>query len=74
MTQRELANRAGISYGTLRLIEDQGKGSMEAVVKLAFALGAETEFEALFPAKAPLSIDDVIERPQRQRVRRKAHP
>lgn len=71
MTQRELASRSGVSYSTLRQLEDSGKGSFEAVVKIAFALEAEAEFEALFPRRPYRTIDDVIGKPERKRVRAK---
>jgi transcriptional regulator with XRE-family HTH domain len=70
-TQRELAARSGVPYGTLRAFEETGKASFETVVKIAFALEAEDEFEALFPARVPKTMDDVIDRPARQRVRKK---
>ena len=34
-------------YGTLRAFEEPGKASFEIVVKIAFALEAEDEFEAV---------------------------
>lgn len=71
LTQRELAARSNVSYGSLRLFEETGKISLESLVKIAFALQAEAEFEGLFPARPPQSIEDVIDRPLRQRVRRK---
>jgi transcriptional regulator with XRE-family HTH domain len=71
LTQRELASKAGVSYGSLRLFEETGKVSFEAVVKIAFALEAEAEFERLFPPRPPKTLDDVIGRPIRQRVRKK---
>lgn len=70
LTQRELAARAGVSYSSLRIFEDTGKASLETVVKIAFVLGAEAEFAHLFPSRAPRTIEDVIERPLRQRVRK----
>ncbi|WP_348651957.1 helix-turn-helix transcriptional regulator [Rhizobium sp. 007] len=71
LTQRELATRAGVSYGSLRLFEEAGKISLEAIVKIAFVLEAEAEFEHLFPPRPPKTIDDVVGRPVRQRVRKK---
>lgn len=71
LTQRELAARAGVSYGSLRLFEQTGKISLEALVKIAFVLEGEPEFEHLFPPRRPKTIDDVVDRPVRQRVRRK---
>lgn len=70
LTQRELAARAGLSYSSLRIFEETGKISFESLVKIAFVLGAEQEFGNLFPAQAPLSIDDIVDRPLRQRVRK----
>jgi transcriptional regulator with XRE-family HTH domain len=69
MTQLELAERSGVPLGTLRLFERSGKASLEAVVKLAFVLDAADEFERLFYAKPPLTIDDVVGQPNRKRVR-----
>ncbi|MFK0209190.1 helix-turn-helix domain-containing protein [Agrobacterium sp. NPDC090283] len=71
LTQRELAARSNVSYGSLRLFEETGKISLESLVKIAFALEAEAEFEGLFPCRPPQNINDVIDRPLKQRVRRK---
>ncbi len=71
LTQRELASRSNVSYGSLRLFEETGKISLESLVKIAFALEAEAEFERLFLGRPPQNIDDVIDRPLKQRVRRK---
>jgi transcriptional regulator with XRE-family HTH domain len=71
LTQRELASRSGVSYGSLRLFEETGKASFEAVVKIAFALEAETEFETLFPPRPAKTLDEIVGRPVKQRVRKK---
>jgi transcriptional regulator with XRE-family HTH domain len=71
LTQRELAARSGVSYGSLRLFEETGKISLEGLVKIAFVLEAEAEFEHLFPPRPPKTIADVIGRPVRQRVRKR---
>jgi transcriptional regulator with XRE-family HTH domain len=71
LTQRDLAQRSGVSYGSLRLFEETGKASFEAVVKIAFALEAETEFEALFPPRPTKTLDEIVGRPVKQRVRKK---
>nr|WP_037084559.1 helix-turn-helix transcriptional regulator [Rhizobium sp. CF122] len=71
LTQRELATRSDVSYGSLRLFEESGKISLESLVKIAFILEAEVEFEHLFPIRPPRTIDDVVDRPLKQRVRRK---
>jgi transcriptional regulator with XRE-family HTH domain len=71
LTQRELAERSGVSYGSLRLFEETGKASFEAVVKIAFALEAESEFESLFPQRPVRTLEEIIGRPVKQRVRKK---
>lgn len=71
LTQAGLAERAQLSLGTLKLFERTGKASSEFIVRLAFALNAEKEFDALFPSAAPKSIDDVIAKPRRLRGRRR---
>lgn len=70
LTQRELAAKAGVSYSSLRVFEDTGKASLETVLRIAFVLGAEAEFAKLFPSRAPRTIDDIADRPLRQRVRK----
>jgi transcriptional regulator with XRE-family HTH domain len=70
LTQRELAAKAGVSYSSLRVFEDTGKASLETVVRIAFVLGTEAEFAQLFPSRAPRTINDIADRPLRQRVRK----
>lgn len=70
LSQAGLAERAGVSLGTLKQFERTGKASLGVVVRVAFALGAEREFDSLFPPSAPRSIEDVVARPRRQRGRR----
>ncbi len=70
LTQRDLAAKSGVSYSSLRLFEETGKISLEALVKIAFVLGAEGEFSQLFPTQAPRTIDDVIDRLPRKRARK----
>ena len=70
LTQRDLAAKSGVSYSSLRLFEETGKISLEALVKIAFVLGAEGEFKQLFPTQAPRTIDDVIDRLPRKRARK----
>lgn len=71
LTQKDLAEKSGVSYGSLRLFEEKGKISLEALVKIAFILEAETEFENLFPPRPKRTIDEIVGQPIRQRVRKK---
>ncbi len=70
LTQEGLASRADVSLGTLKLFEREGKASLETVLRIAFVLDAATEFDLLFPAAPVMSIDDVPDKPARQRGRR----
>lgn len=71
LSQEGLASRAGVSLGTLKLFERSGKASLETVLRIAFALGAEQEFGELFPPQPISRIEDVIEVAPRKRGRRK---
>ncbi|MEO9228411.1 MAG: helix-turn-helix transcriptional regulator [Devosia sp.] len=71
LTQEGLANRANVSLGTLKLFERTGKASLETTVRIAFALGAEREFDSLFPHQQISRIEDVIEAAPRKRGRKK---
>jgi transcriptional regulator with XRE-family HTH domain len=71
LTQEGLAARAQVSLGTLKLFERSGKASLEFLIAIAFALGAESEFENVFPPRPRKSIEDVIAKPPRLRGRRK---
>ncbi len=44
-TQKDLASMAGGSYSAVRAFEKSGEGAFETLVKIAFALNAEKEFE-----------------------------
>jgi len=71
LSQEGLAQRAQVSLGTLKLFERTGKASIEFLLQLAFALGAEKEFGDLFPPQYPKSIEDVLSKPHRRRGTRK---
>lgn len=70
LTQAGLAARAGVSLGSLKSFESTGKASFETVVRIAFALRAETEVEMLFPPQPIFSIKDVVDVAPRKRGRR----
>ncbi len=60
LTQEQLAERAGVSLGSLRRFEQTGRISFESLVALSFALGCESELDGLFSKPAYSSIEDVI--------------
>lgn len=70
LTQSGLAKRADVSLGTLKHFERTGNASIEFLLAIAFALDAEKEFEALFPARPYKTIADVVEKKPRLRGRR----
>lgn len=55
MTQIELAERSGVSLGSLKRFEQTGKISFESLLRLAHILGRLEEFEVLFSPKEDLS-------------------
>jgi transcriptional regulator with XRE-family HTH domain len=60
ITQSEMANRSGVSLGTIKWFETTGKISLTHLLKIAFVLGYENDFENLFARKNYQSIDEVI--------------
>ena len=70
LTQRGLAQRAGVSLGSLRRFERTGQISLLSLVRLAFALDALAHIDALFAAPEIRSLDELIGEHQRQRGRR----
>lgn len=74
ITQESLAERAGVSYGTLKRFESKGAASLEVVVRLALALRLERGFEGLFAMPKFTSMDEVVSAPvvrHRRRGRQK---
>lgn len=72
MTQPELAERAGVSKGTVSNIENRGQGTLESLVRVLQALGLSRELQPLFQPK-PTSIAQLeqFEQTQRKRASRK---
>ncbi len=48
LTQVGLAQRSGVSLGTIKQFERTGKISLESLVKIAIALGSASELDQLF--------------------------
>lgn len=71
LTQQELAVRAGVSLSTLKLLERQGKGSLQRLVRVALVLGAAADFGDLFREPGAESIE-AVKRRERQRAPRRA--
>ena len=58
-SRRELAERAGVALGTLRLFERTGKIALTRLVLVASALGCLSDFEALFKPPIAASLDEI---------------
>lgn len=68
--QVTLAERSGVSLGSLRRFEASGRASLQNLLKLAFALGRLDDFDALFEPPPASSIAE-LEARERQPVRRR---
>ncbi len=61
LSQTQLALRSNVSLGSLKRFEQTGEISLTSLVKIAFALGCEEDFDALFARKGYTSIQEVID-------------
>jgi transcriptional regulator with XRE-family HTH domain len=48
LTQKELAKRSGVSYGSIRRFESIGDISFNSLLKISSAIGCLEDFELLF--------------------------
>ena len=60
VTLKELSERSGVPYSTIRRFESTGEISFVALVKIASALGEDQEITGLFAEPVPQSIEEVI--------------
>ncbi len=58
LTQLGLADRSGVSYGTVKRFERTGRISLESLWKLASAVGCDGQLDLLF-GTPPLTADDL---------------
>ena len=61
LTQKQLAQKSGVSLGSLKRFERTGEISLSSLVKIAFALHCEEDFQNLFARKEYHSIQEVID-------------
>lgn len=61
MTQEQLSERSDVSLGSLKRFERTGEISLSSLIKIAFALGLEDDFDSLFARKGYASIQEVID-------------
>ena len=60
ISQMELAERTGVSLGSIKRFETKGELALTALIKIAFALGYESDFNQLFVRRSYTSLEDVI--------------
>lgn len=60
ISQIRLAQKSGVSLGSIKRFETLHEISLSSLVKIAIALGLENDFDSLFTAKGYSSIDEVI--------------
>lgn len=61
LTQEALAQKSGVSLGSLRRFEQTGEISFASLVDLCYVLGCQEDLAALFSAPAYRSIQEVID-------------
>ena len=70
-TQAALAERAGVSLSTLKLLELTGKGSLQRLARIAVALNVDGELQGLFLEPRQVDSMDAVERMGRERAPRR---
>ena len=60
ITQVQLSNRSEVSLGSIKRFETTGEISLTSLIKIAFVLGLEDDFDTLFVKKGYSSIQEVI--------------
>ena len=60
ISQKKLSEISGVSLGSLKRFEQTGEISLISLTKIAFALGLESEMEALFSKVPFLSIEEIM--------------
>jgi transcriptional regulator with XRE-family HTH domain len=60
LTQRTLADKSGVSLGSLKRFETSGEISLSSLLRVAVVLGYEDDFTSLFARKNYQSLDEII--------------
>jgi len=60
MSQKELSEKSGVSFGSIKRFETTGQISLISLTKLAIALGCENEITELFLEVPYRNIEEVI--------------
>lgn len=60
VTMKELSERSGVPYSTIRRFEKTGEISFLSLIKMTSALGEDQEITDLFSNPVPQTIEEVI--------------
>ena len=60
ISQEVLAQKSGVSLGSIKRFETKYEISLQSFIKIAIALDLDNDFENLFTQKTYTSIDEVI--------------
>lgn len=66
ISQKLLASRSGVSFGSIKRFEQTGEISLLSLSKIAIALGIEDELDELFNSVPFESIEEVIREQHRK--------
>lgn len=61
LSQKALAEKAGLSYGSMKRFEQTGEISLESLLKIAIVLGETAPLESLFKPTEIKSIQEIID-------------
>ncbi len=70
LTQKELANKSGVSYGSIKRFETIYEISLKNLLMVAVVLNATEEFKLLFSKQQYKSIDEVLELAEKKKRKR----
>ena len=60
LTQQQLADKSGVSLGSLKRFERTGEISLSSLLKIALVLDSLKEFERLFDKPEYTSIEEIL--------------
>ena len=60
ISQEVLAQKSGVSLGSIKRFETKYEISLQSFIKIAIALDLDNDFENLFTQKTYTSIDEII--------------
>ena len=60
ISQENLAQKSGVSLGSIKRFETKYEISLSSLIKIAIALDLDRDFESLFTVKTYTSINEVI--------------